>query len=249
MKNIKKVFALVALLTIVSFNSNAMALENEEIYYTNVNNVSFSKEEYDFVSKFYFDGYQKLMTQEDYNYMIDNKLMDGDIRVVEIMDASNLNSRATDYYATGSKKLQLSSSCSSTCSMTITLTWLKSPNVRSYDLVGAYSPTSDNLKFSNSRIYYDGEVKQYTEYKQESHGVSATMKLPTSGEDIVIVMNFKANKNTIVYASYQHAKKSISLANSRKYSFLGSGYGGVFRFEESIVDYYDAMGGIKMTLS
>lgn len=249
MKFGKKIFVLIALLTIILFNSNAMALENEEVYYTNDNGVNFTKEEYDFVSKFYFDGYQKLMTQDDYNYIIDNQLMNGEIKVTQIVDPGSLNSRASDYYATGSKKLQLSSSCSSTCSMTITLTWLVSPNVRSYDLIGAYSPTSDSMKFTGARFYYDGVVKEYNEYRQESHGVSATFKLPTVGEDIVLVFNFKANKGSTVYASYQHAKKTISLANSRKYSFNSGGYGSVFLFEESVNDYYDAMRGVKMTLS
>lgn len=250
MKSFKKVFALIALLSMISFNSNAMALEDREIYYTNDYNVSFTKDEYDFVGEFYFDGYQNIMRQEDYNYMIDNDLMNGNIQITEISDENVLLPRASVSYATGSKRLKLSSSCSTTfCSMTLNLTWLVSPNVRSYDLIGAYSPTSNNLIFSNSRIYYDGEVRQYVEYKQESHGISATMKLPSPGEDIVIVFTFKASPGTKVYASYQHAKKSISLANSRKYSFNTGGYGNVFLFDESVSDYYDAMRGVKMTLS
>lgn len=249
MKVIKKLFILVIALLIITLNENAKALENNDIYYTNDHYVSFTKEEYDFVSKFYFDGYQEYMNQEDYNYMIDNDLMNGEIKIEEIYDEGNgILPLTSTSYATGSKKLKLSSSCTTNCSMTLNLTWTVSPNARSYDLVGAYSPTSNSLKFSNSRILYDGSTNQYKEYRQESHGVSATMKLPSSGEDIIVIMEFKANKGTRVYASYQHAKKTISLTNSRKYSFLGSGYGGVFLFDESVSDYYDAMSGVQMDL-
>lgn len=248
MKVIKKLFMVIVLLIVVLFGSNAKALENDEIFYTNEHDVSFTKEEYDFVSMFYFDGYQKLMTQEDYNYMIDNKLMDGEIKIAEVTDNDGIDILADTSHTTNSKKLKLSSSCEDTCYMTITLNWLVSPNTRSYDLVGAYSPTSNNLSFVGARMNYDGVVTQYIESKKESNGVSATMKLPTSGEGIRIVMNFYAKKGTTVYAGYQHAKKSISLANSRRYSFAASGYGGVFRFEESVLDYYDAMAGVKLTL-
>ena len=248
MKVIKKLFVLVITLIIITFSGNVLALEND-VYYTNDHYVSFTKEEYDFVSKFYFDGYQKIMNQEQYKYMIDNDLMNGEIKVKEIIDNDGLLPMTDTYYATGSKKIKLSSSCgSSPCSMAISLTWLVSPKVRSYDLIGAYSPTSDNLKFGASVIYHTGGTKQYTESRKESHGVSATMKLPSSGEDIIIVMDFKANKGTTVYAAYQHAKKTISLANSRKYSFNSGGYGHVFLFDESVSDYYDAMGGVQMTI-
>ncbi|MDE6142344.1 MAG: hypothetical protein K2G03_07040 [Bacilli bacterium] len=249
MKEIKKVLILVMMLMVVTLSGNAFALDSEDVYYTNDHYVSFTKEEYDFVSKFYFDGYQKYMNQEDYNYMIDNDLMNGKIEIKEITDETNLLPRANTYYETGAKKIQLSSSCTTSCTLVINLTWTKSPNVRSYDLIGAYSPTSNNLKFVNSRIYYDGEVKTQVEYKQESKGVSATMKLPSSGEDIKVVMHLQANLGTRVYASYQHAKKTISLANSRKYSFNSGGYGHVFLFDEAVSDYYDAMGGVQMTLS
>lgn len=249
MKVIKKLFILVIALLIITLNENAKALENNEIYYTNDHYVSFTKEEYDFVSKFYFDGYQEYMNQEDYNYIIDNDLMNGEIKIEEIYDEGNgILPLTSTSYATGSKKLKLSSSCTTNCSMTLNLTWTVSPNTRSYDLIGAYSPTSGSLKFSNSRIYYDGEVKNQVEYKQESHGVSATMKLPSPGEDIVILMHFQANKGTRVYASYQHAKRTITLTNSRKYSFNSGGYGHVFLFDESLNDYYDAMSGVQMDL-
>lgn len=246
MSVLKKVLMLAVMMNVISFANNAYALDIDDIYYTNSHEVSFTKEEYDFVSKFYFDGYQDYMTKEDYNYMIDNNMMNGTIEIKEFTE-ENI-SRADTSYATGSKKIQLSSACGTTCSMAITLTWLKSPNVRSYDLVGAYSPTSDSLKFNNSRVLYDGNTSQYTERRVDTHGVSATMKLPSSGESIIVIMEFKANKGTRVYAGYQHAKKTISLANSRKYSFLGSGYGGVFLFDESVSDYYDAMRGVQMTL-
>lgn len=244
----KKLFMLMGLLTVLSFTSNVMALDTDEVYYTNDNGVSLTEEEYNFISMYYFEGFQDIMDQDEYDYMIDNNLMDGEITITEVTDAETSLARDVTH-TTASKKLKLSCTCSaSPCSVTLTLTWLTSPNVRSYDLIGAYSPTKGSLVFNSSILYHSDGSSVRTEYNQESYGISATMKLPTDKEDIVIIMHFTANKNSTVYASYQHAKKTITLANSRKYSFNSGGYGGVFLFESGVKDYYDAMGGIKTTI-
>lgn len=249
MKAVNKKFIMIVTLLMVVFSNNVFASEDRDIYYTNEHYVSFTKEEYDFVSDFYYDGYQEYMNQEDYNYMIDSNMMNSEIQTVEYTDNDGLLPFADTSYATGSKRIKLSSACeSSFCNMAITLNWLVSPKVRSYDLIGAYSPSSNSLSIVNSRVQYDGTSSQYVERREEKNGISATMKLPSSGEGIRVIMNFTANKGTTIFASYQHAAKTITLANSRKYSFLGSGYGGVFRFEESIKSYYDAMRGVEMTI-
>ena len=47
----------------------------ELTYYTNSNNVNFSKEEYEFISNFYFEGYQNYMTEEDYKEFKKSNIM------------------------------------------------------------------------------------------------------------------------------------------------------------------------------
>ena len=56
-------------------------------------------------------------------------------------------------------------------------------------------------------------------------------------------------KNGTVYASYQHAKRNISLINSRRYTFASGGFGNVFSFDSAVGDYYDEMGGVSISLN
>lgn len=59
-------------------------------------------------------------------------------------------------------------------------------------------------------------------------------------------IRFKYKGSGYIYGSYQHAAKSATLAESRKYTFSPYGKGGVFDFESSVSDKYDAMGGVEM---
>ena len=54
-----------------------------EGFYTNRYGVSFSEQEYSFISNFYFDGYQNFMSIDDYNDFIDSDIMNGEITIVE----------------------------------------------------------------------------------------------------------------------------------------------------------------------
>jgi len=51
-----------------AFVTNVYA--DEEAYYTNGNGVEFTEEEYEFLSAMYWDGYQDLMTEDDYDEFI-----------------------------------------------------------------------------------------------------------------------------------------------------------------------------------
>lgn len=74
------------------------------------------------------------------------------------------------------------------------------------------------------------------------------MKLPTGGNNMVVSQYFRVETGGTVYGSYQHATANISLANSKKYTISRTGYGGVFLFNSPVRSYYDAMGGVNISV-
>lgn len=242
---IKIVYAFVLLIYICTLN--VWALESEDVYYANSNGVEFTKDEYDFISDFYFEGYQEYMTMDNYLRLKSDDIMSKEINKV-VMDNDGIQLFGESSYQSASKKIVMSYACGTTCHVSTVVSWLTVANVRSYDLIGAYSPTSNALKFVDAYMTYSGNVVNYTENNISTNGISATIKLPSTDAKYNFVLDFTVSSGAKVYASYQHAKKSISLANSRKYTFSSSGYGGVFKFDSSVSDYYDGMGGVSATI-
>jgi len=75
MKKNSKLFLLVVIsLAVVLSCPNAFA---KEAYYSNLNGVSLTKDEYDFFTKMYYDGYQTTITQDEYQRFIDNNVLYG----------------------------------------------------------------------------------------------------------------------------------------------------------------------------
>lgn len=76
-KVLKKCYlGLFAIISLFTFNINTQA---KEIYYTNKNEVAFTKEEYDFLSFMYWEGSQELMNQDDYQRFIASNIINGEI--------------------------------------------------------------------------------------------------------------------------------------------------------------------------
>lgn len=237
----------VLILSICVLNYNVNALSSDDIYFENKHGVKFSKEEYDFVSEFYYDGYQEYMTMEDYLRLKDLDIMDKEVKSV-VYEDDGIQTYTDVIHQSASKKLVMSYSCGTICSVTLKASWLTIANVRSYDLIGAYSPTANALELSGARMTYSGNAASYIEKNISEHGISTTFKLPSTDAKYNLILDFVVPSGTKVYGSYQHAKKEISLGNSRKYSFASSGYGKVFKFDSSVESYYDGMGGVNATV-
>jgi hypothetical protein len=86
-------------------------------------------------------------------------------------------------------------------------------------------------------------------YKYATDGVGCSFKLPTSATDITAEISFDVNPGGTVFASYQHAAKTSTLAKSQNYTFHYAGYGNVFLFDSSVEPYYDGMGGVYISLN
>lgn len=240
----KKIFLLLLLFSFFI----SKPVEAKESYFTNKYNVSLSKSQYDFISELYWDGYQNYINLEEYNYLLNNNFFNNTIDSYEISDFNNKTIFLDTTHETKSKVLKVSKVCATNCFITVTLTWKTIPNIKSYDVIGAYLP-STNLANNqiNTSVFADDKRTDYNEYQKLANGFGASVKIPNNiNSSLKITQNFTVQKTGSLNVSYQHAKKAISLENSKKYSIGPSGYGGVFNFTYS--SYFDAMQGVSITL-
>lgn len=242
----KKIISIFILLFACSFR-----IVKADTFYTNQYGVEFSKVEYNFISKFYFEGYQDYMTKTNYQEFIDSNIINGYVIVQEVYDYdfNGLVPYTTDLHETASKVLKLSSSCSNYCDITVILNWKKKPTTMSYDLIGSYFENTNMIQLLSANLYYENKSLPSIENTFRNNGISSTFKIPNTNELITIVQKYRFNKSGKIYVSYQHAKNNVTLAQSRKYSFTNSGYGGVFGFDSSVASKYDGMKGLSINLN
>ena len=238
-----KKFYILALLSILFIGK----VNAEEIYYTNSNGVNLTKHEYNVLSEFYWDGYQKNMSNEELEFVKNRGLFENEIKTVEIKD-NPIALYGVAEHTTSYKSLKLTVSCESDCLVAVSLQWLKLPKIRSYDILGFY--------LENANVIIDTDVIVDTNFgrtyhsidKRSSTGIGTSFKIPTAVEYLNISQNLIVEKGGIARASYQHASKTISEANSKKYTFSKTGVGGVFNFGSGIQSYYDCMNGVKLDI-
>lgn len=219
-------------------------VDASEIYYINKYGVSFTDEQYNFFSKMYYEGYQEYVTLDDFNYFDVNNM---NPNLVETKYANN-GIMPMDDSVTGTKKTLKISKYNHGIESTITLIadWFQNPSTKSNDVIGARLvgvslQTTPKTKMINS----NGE-KNFTNIDSFTNGFGQTFLL--SGSSIKITQTYKVSNGGSVYASYQHAKKVISAANSRKYTISFSGYGGVFKFSGTATSIYDNSQGVSISV-
>lgn len=244
MKRFKKYLVLMLLLFCVEKVNAA----TDDIWYTNDNGISFSKLEYDFISEFYYDGFQDYIDYELYNVIfIDNDVVYSDI---DIVGNSNYIMPFSNFYQTVSKKLYISSSCTSSCLISISVEWLKSPIVRSYDVIGAYLKGVSLSTIPRTKVINSTDSKTISTYNLDGagRGFGASIMLLPNGNDMKIIQTFRVTGSGKIYGSYQHATSNVTLAQSQNYSISTFGYGGVFLFSNSVRNYYDGMSGVNIDI-
>lgn len=222
----------------------------QDYYFENSNGVILNEEEYDRVSQLYWEGYQDDLTIDEYNFLKDNGVFENEIVTDETSDNnnnSNINLLSTAY-TTSYKSLKISKVCSTNCIVVVTLSWLIMPTVRSYDILGFYLNNVTVLAINNLTVATNNGKESYSYTKKATNGIGTSFKLPSDATSLKMSQTITVENKGTINASYQHATKSISYANSKKYSFSQSGVGGVFSFESGIKDYYDRMNGVKLTL-
>lgn len=220
-----------------------ISVNAQDYYYVNDNGVTFTKDQYDFITKMYFEGYQAYMTQEDMDSFKDIKMVPENVESKEYVEMyhGEYSTRATTH-ETQSKILRISNAGTA---IGISCAWKKSPTVRSYDLIGAYLNGPSISGTPSARITYSGGTIYPSASKQPSNGYGAVIKMPTGGNSIIASTTFFLTGSGRVYGSYQHAASSISLANASSFTISSTGLGQVFKFSSlSIRNKYDGMGGV-----
>ncbi len=124
--------------------------------------------------------------------------------------------------------------------ITVQLNWKKPPKIRSYDVFGFRT----NFSFTN--IYVTNNFNATYNAKQTNNGYGISIKLPTDNDNIFVQILFQTKASGIMYASYQHAVKNISLNDSMNYTFSSKGLGGVFLFNNSSL--FDKMAGVEKSI-
>ena len=244
----KKIVILLAVLCVFGITKNVHA---EEAYYTNQNGVEFSREEYEFLTTFYNPKHPDIMTREMYDQFIEDDLMNSDVEIVTYSEPQlpllnpNITPNSTSH-STSAKTVQIGKGCNPMfCAINIQNTWHESPNVRSWDNIGAYLDGTSLISHEDTYVYSTSGVNHF-ENLITTNGIGNSVELPSTGEDIVISISFKVNRNGTVYGSYQHAMQNTTLANSQNYTLSIGGYGGVFLYNGTAIGIYDGMNGVDI---
>lgn len=135
--------------------------------------------------------------------------------------------------------------------------WKIMPSVRSYDVIGVrYYNWQATTAWGDQTAYSYDEGVNTTEYSYngsnmniQSNGVGISQNLydysSLYGLTNRIVVEGKVLSDHIGrYGSYQHATQTVTLAQSKNYTF-GNGMGEVFLFNSGIGSYYDNMQGVS----
>jgi len=232
------------LLLIVCLFSFITVVNAKEIYYENENGIDLTREEYDILSEFYWDGYQFSMTEDDYLKFLDLNLLENGVETYYDNEVSLLNTDVTSH----NRILKISKSCSGICNISVVATWTTQPKVRSFDVIGAYFSNVIPIGTVDTKIYSNNVLKlSKTTSDYSSKGFGVSIKLPTGG-GIVVNQAYAASASGTIYASYQHARSSVTESNSKKYTLSLSGYGSVFKFDSSVSSIYDAAPGVNIKL-
>lgn len=244
---LKYIIFMLVLFLCLMFTNNAYALEN---FYENENGVKLTKEEYEFLSQMYWDGYQSLMTLEDYREFQNSGVMNGDVEVKEVT-YSNSNTLGIMPYGTSfsdsSRTLKIFKSCSTDCLISVTAEWTGHPFIRSYDVIGAFLNGTAFTNNPTTTIASTDSKTIVNDLTMTSNGIGSSFLLP-SGSNITINQIFRVQTGGHVYASYQHAKSTSTLAKSKDYTFSYFGYGRVFLFGIGSQNIYDAMNGVDIAV-
>ena len=220
-----------------------LSVNAQNYYYINDNGVTFTKDQYDYITEMLYDGYQAYMTEDDMKYFDGVKMVPSNVESSEYVEMyhGGYQLKATEH-ETQSKVLKISKSGST---FAISCAWKKSPNVRSYDLIGTYLNGPSISGTPVARINYSGGTIYPSASKEPGNGYGAVIKLPNGGNSIVAGLIFSVTGSGRVYGSYQHAKTSISLAKASSFTIGNAGLGNVFRFSSATTaNKYDAMGGV-----
>lgn len=223
-----------------------------EAYYVNDNGLEFTKFQYRVMVEILDEEKVRTMTKEKYDLFEVAKKNENNTSYSIYEEGTNTDGIMpfAEVHQTASKRLSIIRHCDSNyCSITLDLNWFVVPKVKSYDVIGVRTDGPTVLtNVSTTILSIDGTEYDIKGDRGFSNGYGAAVKL-VDGKDYEILQIVKTTaKSGKVYGSYQHAVKSISLSNALNFSVGTSGLGGVFVYSSTYKAYYDAMGGVSISI-
>ena len=250
----------VLFISIFTFTNLTLLYVNadEDVYYTNANNVSMTEDEYNYFVALVDEYYPDIVTQDIYDKFVNYGYFGQPYEKVEYDEDLTMQQAIIPsaeiqgtVHETTAKKLVLSKSCgSSYCDITVSLTWKGQPNVKSWDVIGALLYGNVSLMGSPyTYLNYSGGNITYSNPYFVGGGFGTSVKMQTSTTNMRVYQSYDVYGEGTVFASYQHATSTISETNSKKYTVGYGGYGGVFHFYGAASGVYDHMGGVNTSIS
>lgn len=111
--------------------------------------------------------------------------------------------------------------------------------------MGAYIENTSFVDTPRTLLVSNDSTTTIIDLKKTNNGIGSSFKLP-SGSNIKVNQTFRVNTGGHVYASYQHAISTSTLAKSKDYTFSYYEYGRVFQFSNNSKNLYDAMNGVDI---
>ena len=215
----------------------------KDIYYTNINDVSMAKNEYDFIGDFYWEGYQKYITETEYNNLQQLDLFGRKIEKKSVSTIQTRGSSVTEKLRT----LTIAKACNSNCSISLVARWNGTPFVKSYDVIGARLNNVSLMSTPIVQVTGTNYSKTYTNHKQFNNGYGTSILLPNNN-NLIVSSSFIVSKGGTVFGSYQHAMSNTSEYVSHQYNIGVGGFGNVFNFFGSAASIYDGANGVDISL-
>lgn len=227
-----------------------------DAYYKNENGLELTEFQYKVLVDMFSEEKIEEFTEEDYDALHVERMIEGKykykVEEFETPEESYPGGLVPYvFHETPSKKLTMAVfNNGDFCTITLTVHWKKPPVVASYDVIG--------IRVANSMIYddtnsfdakMDGKVTtSYARAVKTELGLADVFKITNGISYASLDTKVRKTNNGVVYGSYQHATKAISLTNASNFTFAGTGYGSVFLWPSSIKGTYDNMSGVYDTL-
>lgn len=227
-----------------------------DAYYKNANGLELTEFQYKVLVDMFSEEKIEEFTEEDYDALHVERMIEGKYKYkVEEFEAPEESYPGGlvpyVFHETPSKKLTMAVfDHGDSCTISLTVSWKKSPVVASYDVIG--------IRVANSMIYddtnsfdakMDGKVTtSYARAVKTELGLADVFKITNGISYASLDTRVRKTNNGVVYGSYQHATKAITLTNASNFTFAGTGYGSVFLWPSSIKGTYDNMSGVYDTL-
>lgn len=220
----------------------------KDIAYRNEAGLELTQTEYQNILAIHGKDYLKTMTKSDFDKYKEYYSYN-DLKIEKVDSNENLSIMPlSEFYETNYKRLSVTNvtNSSPTTLVVVQLKWKQMPKVKSYDVIGV---RLYNTSFSGSVSTYaliNGSRINPSATKKTNNGVGASIKLSSNSSSIEIQQSFTANSGGTIFASYQHAVKSISLADSQNFTISSVGLGKVFKFANNSL--FDQMDGISIKI-